>query len=216
MGWETIGRIRGLDGSDGIDGSNGSPGQNGSNGTNGVDGATWRNGSGAPSNGLGANNDYYLDTANGDVHKKASGTYSIVGNIKGATGQTGQQGNPGVDGVRTATTAFGYSTGAGGTVTQGTNKSTAVTLNKLCGTITMHNAALAAGAIVSFTFNNNQVAAGDVIAPNHVSGGTFGPYLISPRVTGNGTAVVTVRNTSAGSLGEAIVIGFVVVKAVTA
>ena len=46
--------------------------------------------------------------------------------------------------------------------------------------------------------------------------GTVGPYLINGRVTGAGTASIAVRNTSAGSLGEAIVIKFAVIKAVTA
>jgi len=46
----------------------------------------WRNGSGAPSNTLGVNDDFYLDTANGDVYRKTSGSYTIVFNIKGAAG----------------------------------------------------------------------------------------------------------------------------------
>lgn len=117
--------------------------------------------------------------------------------------------------ARLGTGAFGYTTGAGGTVTQATNKSTAVTLNTLTGTITMNAAALAAGAVVTFVFNNSQVAAADLIASNHASGGTVGPYLINIRATGAGTASVSVRNTSAGSLSEAIVIRFAVIKAVT-
>jgi hypothetical protein len=50
-----------------------------------------------------------------------------------------------------ATQGIGYATGAGGTVTQATSKSTAVTLNTVTGAITMNNAALAAATIVSFT-----------------------------------------------------------------
>ncbi|NBS24587.1 MAG: hypothetical protein EBS78_11605 [Altererythrobacter sp.] len=37
---------------------------------------------------------------------------------------------------------IGYGTGAGGTVTQATSKSTGVTLDKVCGEITMNNATL--------------------------------------------------------------------------
>lgn len=44
----------------------------------------WRYGAGAPSNGLGIDGDYYLNTTNGDVYFKATGTYSVVANIKGA------------------------------------------------------------------------------------------------------------------------------------
>jgi hypothetical protein len=134
----------------------------------------------------------------------------------GTNGSPGTQGPPGVDGVRTASTAFGYSAGAGGLVTQLTNKSTAVTLNKLTGNITMAAGALAAGAIATFVFNNSSVGATDMIVTSHFSGGTIGPYLINARATGNGTASVSVRNTSAASLNEAIVIKFAVIKAVTA
>jgi hypothetical protein len=114
-----------------------------------------------------------------------------------------------------STTAFGYSTGSGGTVTQNTSKSTAVTLNKLTGNITMNAAALAAAAIVSFTLTNSTIAAEDVIVVQHVSGGTVGPYLLNARAAA-GSATITVRNTSAGSLSEAIVLKFLVIKAVTA
>lgn len=118
--------------------------------------------------------------------------------------------------VGTYLTVFGNVTGSGGTVTQATNKSTAVTLNKATGEITMASAALAAGAIATFVLNNSTLAAGDMIVTSHHSGGTIGPYLINARVTGNGAASIAVRNTSAGSLSEAIVIKFTVIKAVTA
>jgi hypothetical protein len=135
---------------------------------------------------------------------------------QGIQGQTGSQGPAGADGVRTATTVFGYATGAGGVVTQATNKATAVTLNKLTGEITMSAGALAAGAIATFVLNNSTVAAGDMIVTSHHSGGTVGPYLINGRVTGAGTASVAVRNTSAASLSEAIVIKFAVIRGTTA
>lgn len=111
---------------------------------------------------------------------------------------------------------FGYAAGAGGTITQATSKSTAVALNKLTGEITMNAAALAAAAIVTFTLNNSTVAAGDMLHAVHHSGGTVGPYLITARVTGVGVCTITVRNTSAASLSEAIVIKFAVIKSATA
>lgn len=109
---------------------------------------------------------------------------------------------------------LGYATGAGGTVTQATSKSTGVTLNKLSGQITMNNAALAADTIVSFVLTNTNIAAGDVLILNHVSGGTPGSYGLNARC-GAGSATIDVRNNTAGSLGEAIVIGFVLIKGVT-
>lgn len=72
-----------------IKGAAGTNGSNGSNGSNGTNGATWRSGSGAPSNGTGADGDFYLRTDTSDVYLRASGTYSIALNIKGATGPTG-------------------------------------------------------------------------------------------------------------------------------
>jgi hypothetical protein len=109
----------------------------------------------------------------------------------------------------------GYITGEGGTVTQATSKATAVTLSKKCGQITMHNASLAADTTVSFTLTNTTIVATDLLVLNHVSGGTAGSYLLNAQ-SGAGSASINVRNITAGSLGEAIVIGFAVIKAVTA
>lgn len=109
----------------------------------------------------------------------------------------------------------GYATGAGGTVTQATSKSTGVTLSKVCGKITMHNAALAAGTIVSFVLTNTAIAVTDVLVLNHISGGTVGSYTLNAQCAA-GSATINVRNNTAGSLGEAIVIQFALVKAVDA
>lgn len=114
-----------------------------------------------------------------------------------------------------STSGIGYATGAGGTVTQATDKSTGVTLSKVSGQITMNAAALAAATAVSFTLTNTAIAATDILALNHVSGGTAGAYTLNAQC-GSGSAVITVRNVTAGSLSEAIVIGFVLIKGVTA
>lgn len=108
----------------------------------------------------------------------------------------------------------GYASGSGGSVTQQTSKSTGVTLSKACGAITMNGAALAAAAIVSFTQTNTVAAAGDLIVANHTATGTFGAYTINPRA-GAGSIVWTIRNNTAGSLSEAIVLSFCVIKGVT-
>jgi len=112
-----------------------------------------------------------------------------------------------------ATTGIGYTKGAGGTVTQATDKSTGVTLNKLSGAITMNNAALAAGAEATFTVTNSAVAATDVAIVVHQSAGTSGAYLVGASNFTAGSFDITVSNVSAGSLSEAIVIGFAVIKA---
>jgi len=114
-----------------------------------------------------------------------------------------------------ATAGIGYATGAGGTVTQATNKATGVTLNTACGAITMNNAALAAGTIVSFVLTNSAISAADVLILNHISAGTPGSYSLNARAAA-GSATIDVRNNTAGSLGEAIVIQFALIKSVNA
>jgi hypothetical protein len=104
--------------------------------------------------------------------------------------------------------------GTGGTVTQATNKSTGVTINKLMGQITTHSAALAAGAEVKFTVTNNQVAATDVPQVAISSGGTSGSYLIAVTAVSAGSFDITLTNASTGSLSQPVVINFNIFKAV--
>jgi hypothetical protein len=66
----------------------GATGADGADGADGAPGSTWRNGSGAPSDGVGIDGDFYLRTSNGDVYKRTAGTYGIVTNIKGPAGTT--------------------------------------------------------------------------------------------------------------------------------
>lgn len=113
------------------------------------------------------------------------------------------------------TGTLGYATGSGGAVAQATSKSTGVTLNKGTGQITMHNAALAAGAKVSFVVSNSLVAAVDGVVPWVASGGTANAYRVDLTAVGAGTFTLTIENITAGSLSEAPVIGFAVIKGAT-
>lgn len=97
-----------------------------------------------------------------------------------------------------------------GTVTQGTSKSTGVTVNAASGTITMHNASLAAAAEVSFTVTNDKVKATDVPCIAIKSGATAGAYSISVDAVADGSFQISISNLTAGALGEAIVINFVI------
>lgn len=119
----------------------------------------------------------------------------------------GVAGNPTIDVAR-----FGYSTGDGGTVTQNTSKTTAVTLDKYCGQITMNAASLAAGALASFTLNNSLIETGDNMLVTHNSGGTIAAYNLNARM-GSGQATIDVRNLTAGALAEAVVLRFTLIKA---
>jgi hypothetical protein len=118
--------------------------------------------------------------------------------------------------VRVTTGTLGYSTGAGGAVTQATSKATAVTLNKPTGQITLNNAALAANTSVTFIVNNNLVVATDTIIIHRVSGGTAGAYNIWVDSVATGTFSVYVRNITPGALSEAPVLNFSIIKAVAA
>ena len=112
-----------------------------------------------------------------------------------------------------AATGLGYFVGAGGTVTQATDKSTGVTLSKMTGAITMNAAALNLDTAVTFTLTNTLIAATDILIVNHVSGGTSGAYTVNPQA-GAGSASITVRNVTTGSLSEAIVLRFAVFKSI--
>jgi hypothetical protein len=111
----------------------------------------------------------------------------------------------------------GYATGAGGTVNQATSKSTGVTLNKSCGQVTMNNAALAAATSVKFTLTNSTIAASDTVSVNIASGATDpAAYTIGVCAVAAGSCTIVLRNNSAASLSEALVLNFAVVKAVNA
>ena len=108
---------------------------------------------------------------------------------------------------------LGYGTGAGGTVTQLTSKSTAVTLNKPFGQITMNNAALAAGSSVQFTVNNSLVTAVDAIVISLKYSIYYELILVDVQ---NGTFTLRLKNTSGGILSDAISINFAIIKGANA
>jgi hypothetical protein len=111
-----------------------------------------------------------------------------------------------------ASQELGYSTAAQGTVTQATDKSTGVTLNKSAGRITMNNAALAGATAVSFTLTNSLISANDAIIVNVSGGGTAAAYTTYISSMTAGSAVVTLRNlTASTSLSEAVVLNFAII-----
>ena len=116
-----------------------------------------------------------------------------------------------------ASGGVGYATGAGGAETQLTSKATTVVLNKICGTITMHNATLAHQTPVAFTLTNSAIEATDVVAVCVKSGGTAGAYLVSAGAVAAGSCSITLFNAqTSGNLSEAVVLQFAVIKAVAA
>lgn len=110
-----------------------------------------------------------------------------------------------------ASQEIGYSTAAQGSVTQATDKGTGVTLNKSAGQITMNGAALAGNTAVTFTLTNNLISAKDVIILNVGSVGTAGAYTTYVSSLAAGSAVLTLRNLTSGSLSEAVVINYAII-----
>jgi hypothetical protein len=106
---------------------------------------------------------------------------------------------------------LGYTAAAQGTATQATSKSTAVTLNKAAGQITMNNAALASATNVTFTFNNSYLTANDTLIVTIAGSATAGAYNAWVSGLSAGSATIVLRNISAGSLSEAVVLNFAII-----
>ena len=140
-----------------------------------------------------------------------SQSFSMLnGTVAGTLGVTGTLSLTG------AASTLGYGAGAGGTVTQATSKSTAVTLNKPCGQITMNNAALAASTSISFTLANSLIGTSDSVVvsiKDAVSSNIT--YQLTVSAVGSSFCIFHLRNVSAGSLSEAIVINFAIIKGAT-
>lgn len=114
---------------------------------------------------------------------------------------------------------IGYATGAGGAVTQATNRTTAVTLSKLTGQITTSNASLAVETAAEFTVTNTTVAIGDVVVVSQQSGANSGNTNVYVSTVAAGSFKITVacNNAAAGTAETgAIIINFAVIKAVAA
>jgi len=117
--------------------------------------------------------------------------------------------------VDTTVTGLGFYTGAGGTVTQATSKATAFTLNAMCGQITTAADSLGHATVVSAVWTNSKIAATDVVIINHKSGGTIGAYVFNVSCGAGAATLYITNNQTAGSLSEALVLSFAVIKGVT-
>jgi hypothetical protein len=109
---------------------------------------------------------------------------------------------------------LGYTAAAQGTVTQLTDKSTGVTLNKSAGRITMNAAALAGSTAVSFVLTNSIISANDTMIVNissNTTGSAAGAYTTYVSYLVAGSALITLRNlTASTSYSEAVIINFAI------
>ena len=110
------------------------------------------------------------------------------------------------------TGGVGYSTGAGGAITQLTSRTTGVTIDKITGAITLFSAA-GTSAYTTFTVTNSTVAATDVIIVNQKSGTDKYEAFITNVAAGSFN--ITFSDTS-GTTTEQPVFNFAVIKAVAA
>lgn len=110
-----------------------------------------------------------------------------------------------------STGGIGYATGAGGTITQITSRTTGVTINKTTGAITLVSAA-GSGTFATFTVTNSTVAATDVVIVNQKSG--TDKYQIFVTAIAAGSFDITFATTG-GTTTEQPVFNFAVIKGVT-
>lgn len=118
-------------------------------------------------------------------------------------------------GVFAATSTLGYTTGAGGTVTQSTDKTTAVSINKTCGQIVTASNELANGQLASFTVNNTTVVATDVIVANIAAGATVDTYDLTVTAVANNSFRIQLHNKTNTGRSDTLTINFAVIKGVT-
>lgn len=133
-----------------------------------------------------------------DVTQQMLDLFNVVQQLNGVTG-----------------TGIGYATGqgAGGAVSQLTDRTTAVTLNKLTGQITGQATSLAASTSVSFTVNNNLVASTDTVLLSLASGSTANTSVFVVSAVTNGTFIIRIANINTATADTvAPVINFTVIK----
>lgn len=115
---------------------------------------------------------------------------------------------------------FGYgptALGVGGTVTQATSRTTGVTINKVCGQITLFSAIATAGAAAAFTVTNSFITAStrqNIVVSLASQGASTGVYI--PTVTNitGGSFQITLYCITAPAAAESPIINFTIINMV--
>lgn len=107
---------------------------------------------------------------------------------------------------------FGYYAGAGNSQSQSTTKGDAISSNTPTVKITMSNAALAANTAVSFTWSSTKIGADDHVMVQIRGGAGGGAYNAWCDQVNAGSARIVLKNVTAGSLSDAVVLQVSVVK----
>ena len=138
------------------------------------------------------------------------GNLTVNGNIVGnATTTTATIGELRVSGNVT------FNANVNNAVTNGFNKAggTAVA-NGRTGQITSLADIIAKGSAATFTITNSYITNKDVVIVNIASGASIDAYSVSVTAVNNGNCQVTVTNNGSGSLSQALVFNFAVIKVV--
>ncbi len=117
----------------------------------------------------------------------------------------------------------GYATGAGGAQTQSGTRTTGVTLNAICGQITLVAGTIAGHEADEFVLTNSAIEAGDVVVVSIKSGlaaGTAKFYRVGVTAVSTGSCTISVGNIDNATIPSAgndtPVLSFAVIKAVAA
>jgi hypothetical protein len=113
------------------------------------------------------------------------------------------------------TDGMGYGTGAGGAVTQTTSKSTDVTINKICGKITLASGSILAGDIAFFTVFNSTCSTNDIVLLNLINAnGEW--YTCGLLGIGAGNFSVYIKNNDTVSRNETLVLRYAIFRSAIA
>jgi len=120
--------------------------------------------------------------------------------------------------------SFGYAgAGTGGTVTQLTSRTTGVTLDKICGDITLVSASVSGLSSERFTLTNSTIGATDIVQVCLVGGAVAGTgpttstYDVGVLRVAAGACDIVVHNTNnSATATEQLTVRFMVIKGVTA
>lgn len=113
---------------------------------------------------------------------------------------------------RNSTALIGYSDDALDAVTQTTSKTTTVSIDSPAGTITTHNAQMAASSAVIFTVNNSLVAVGDIVRAFTLDHGGSANYVAETLKGGAGYFKIRLSNYG-GISSDNVPISFAITKA---
>lgn len=158
-----------------------------------------------------------LTTTNG-------GNLRLNGNTLSSTNTNGNINlTPNGTGQVLTTAPLGYGTGAGGTVTQLTSRTTGVTLDKITGEIVLFAGSIAGHEADEFTLTNSLIGANDVIMLCIKSGAAAATrkyYQVHAVAVSAGSCVISVGNIDNASIPsagtESPVIQFVILKGAVA